>query len=739
MEMYDHLGQPVNHGRARVNGIRMHYITAGQGSEALLLLHGTPKTSYYWYKLIPLLTEHFTVVAPDLRGFGYTDKPPMTDGYDSATNAQDVSELMTYLEIDKYHVHGEDRGADFAYALAASCPERVKSLSFCEMMVSGFGLEETSFWTEENVTAQHRQKGIWCWHLGFFSIPHVPEMLIQGHEHEFWEMFMRQECYNPTAIEKAALEHWQNICGLSSTEHDEIWYKAVLQACDLDHDVQRWDSQDSTIVGSQGITLSGGQKQRLALARAVYSRKELILLDDVLSALDNKTGEPSFHDLQDLPFADYILILDSQEDLALVKNPGDPAASPCMILHAEDDKDETDELAAESTSLESLTETHDQAESSDLVSDLTRSTGDLGLYAYYFQSTGWRSLIAFLAVAGTAAFAENFSQIWLKWWAADNGQQLTKYLPVYAGFLLVAMLSGPIYLWIMLLQMMPKSATTLHRRLLRTVINAPLSFLTSTDAGTTLNRSSQDMSLVDLALPIGLSTFVMACFECIAKIALIAAGSSYMAITIPFTLLAVAMIQHTYLKTSRQLRHLDLENKHPLFTHFTETLDGMTTIRAFGWQKEAMSMNDQKLDNSQKPYCMLLWFTSDAEIQMACEKVGIWSALDSRGGLEAILLDPPLSQGEQQLVCLARGMLGRSTILILDEATSSVDNDNDLQIKEVIKEHFANCTVISVAHRLDTVLSSDRIVLLDNGKVLEIDTPEDLLARDSMFRRLYRS
>jgi pimeloyl-ACP methyl ester carboxylesterase len=208
MEMYDHTGQAVTHGRARVNGIRMHYVRAGEGPEVLLLLHGTPKTSYYWYRLIPLLTEHFTIVAPDLRGFGYTDKPPAADGYDSATNVQDVSELMTYLRIDKFHVHGEDRGADFAYALAATCRDRVKSLSFCEMMVSGFGLEETSYWTEENVTAQYRQKGIWCWHLGFFSIPHVPEMLIQGHEHEFWEMFMRQECYNPTAIETAALEHW---------------------------------------------------------------------------------------------------------------------------------------------------------------------------------------------------------------------------------------------------------------------------------------------------------------------------------------------------------------------------------------------------------------------------------------------------------------------------------------------------------------------------------------------------
>ncbi|KAK4561458.1 hypothetical protein LTR86_004776 [Recurvomyces mirabilis] len=206
-ETYDHNGAPVKHGRMRVNGIRMHYITAGSGP-ALLLLHGTPKNSFYWYKVFPLLTQHFTVVAPDLRGFGYTDKPPATDGYDSKTQVDDLESLMTQLGHEKFYLHGEDRGADYAYAVAGHLRERVIKLSFCEMLLSGLGLEESSFWTPENVTAQYRQQGVWCWHLGFFYIPHIPEMLIQGHEREFWEMFMKQECYNPSSISPLALNHW---------------------------------------------------------------------------------------------------------------------------------------------------------------------------------------------------------------------------------------------------------------------------------------------------------------------------------------------------------------------------------------------------------------------------------------------------------------------------------------------------------------------------------------------------
>lgn len=78
-EVYDHNGDAVRHGRARLNDIRMHYYITGSGPP-LLLIHGTPKTNYYWYKLVPLLSQHFTIVAPDLRGFGYTDKPPRCNG-----------------------------------------------------------------------------------------------------------------------------------------------------------------------------------------------------------------------------------------------------------------------------------------------------------------------------------------------------------------------------------------------------------------------------------------------------------------------------------------------------------------------------------------------------------------------------------------------------------------------------------------------------------------------------------
>ncbi|WP_234188208.1 alpha/beta fold hydrolase [Shinella sp. NM-101] len=207
VEIYDHEGKAVKHGRARVNGIRMHYVTAGEG-EPLLLLHGTPKTHFYWYRLIPLLTPHFRVVAPDLRGFGDTDKPPAEEGYDSRTNARDMAELMTQLGHETFHLHGEDRGAEFAYVLAASEPDRVRTLSFAEMLLSGQGLEEWSNFTPEKVSSQFRMAGVWLWHIPFFWIPHLPEMLISGREREFWEFWIKAETWNPNAIADEAITEW---------------------------------------------------------------------------------------------------------------------------------------------------------------------------------------------------------------------------------------------------------------------------------------------------------------------------------------------------------------------------------------------------------------------------------------------------------------------------------------------------------------------------------------------------
>lgn len=151
----------------------------------------------------------------------------------------------------------------------------------------------------------------------------------------------------------------------------------------------------------------------------------------------------------------------------------------------------------------------------------------------------------------------------------------------------------------------PKSAKHLHWLLLDAVIKAPLWYFTTTDSGVVLNRFSQDMTLIDQALPMAFFTTAMDSLALIADAAIIASGAQYVAAVVPLCIVPMYFLQKFYLRTSRQLRHLDLESKSPLYTHFTETLNGVATIRAFGWQQGFQEDNLRFLDQSQKPYYLL--------------------------------------------------------------------------------------------------------------------------------------
>ncbi|XP_038042652.2 ATP-binding cassette sub-family C member 6 isoform X1 [Anas platyrhynchos] len=95
-----------------------------------------------------------------------------------------------------------------------------------------------------------------------------------------------------------------------------------------------------------------------------------------------------------------------------------------------------------------------------------------------------------------------------------------------------------------------------------------------------------------------------------------------------------------------------------------------------------------------------------------------------------------LSAGQKQLVCLARALLQKAKVLILDEATAAVDLETDLQIQSALRTHFKESTVLTIAHRINTIMDCDRILVLDNGQISEFDTPEQLIAQKGLFYRL---
>ncbi|KAI7871902.1 multi drug resistance-associated protein MRP [Spinellus fusiger] len=110
------------------------------------------------------------------------------------------------------------------------------------------------------------------------------------------------------------------------------------------------------------------------------------------------------------------------------------------------------------------------------------------------------------------------------------------------------------------------------------------------------------------------------------------------------------------------------------------------------------------------------------------------SGLD--GQLNAVVLEggENFSVGQRQLICLARALLRRTTVLVLDEATAAIDVETDSIIQETIRRQFSHCTILTIAHRINTVMDSDRILVLDKGEIAELDSPATLLAnKESVF------
>lgn len=148
-------------GYATVNGVKIHYVTGGQG-EPLLLIHGFGQNWYMWNRLLPELSKHFTIIAPDLRGVGESDKP--LTGYDKKNMAVDMHELVKKLGYDHINIAGHDIGLMVAYAYAAQFPAEVKKLALMDALLPGI----EPVWSQ--VKAQ-------AWWFGFFAQPHSGEVV----------------------------------------------------------------------------------------------------------------------------------------------------------------------------------------------------------------------------------------------------------------------------------------------------------------------------------------------------------------------------------------------------------------------------------------------------------------------------------------------------------------------------------------------------------------------------------
>uniref|UniRef100_A0A7N9ANN6 ABC-type glutathione-S-conjugate transporter n=1 Tax=Mastacembelus armatus TaxID=205130 RepID=A0A7N9ANN6_9TELE len=791
----------------------------------------------------------------------------------------------------------------------------------------------------------------------------------------------------------------------------KTWYNRVLEACALLPDLDILPAGDATEIGEKGLNLSGGQKQRVSLARAVYRKADVYLLDDPLSAVDAHVGQHIFdkvigpkgvlrdktrilvtHGMSFLPQADLILVLvdgeitESGSYQELLSRHGAFAdfihtfastdsssgkLKTCKLVMAFGISsislfffffikltyglsifNRGDTTNSNLQNMEPVSEADEEQVPEDLgkLTEVDKArTGrvKLEMYRKYFKTIGLAIIIPIVflyAFQQGASLAYNY---WLSMWADDpivNGTQIDTNLKLTVfgalGFVQGQLHSIAIFGTTVAISVCGIIASRqLHMDLLINVLRSPMSFFECTPSGNLLNRFAKEIDAIDCMVPDGLKMMLSYVFKLMEVCIIVLMATPFAAVIILPLAFLYAFVQSFYVATSCQLRRLEAVSRSPIYTHFNETVQGASVIRAFGEQSRFILQANKRVDFNQTSYFprfvatrwlavnlefvgngvvlaaailsvmgkntlspgivglavshslqvtgILSWIVrswTDVENNIVSvervneyadtAKEASWSiegsslpqawphrgtiefqdyGLQYRKGLELALkgitlnvqerdkvgivgrtgagksslalgifrileaakgkifidgvniadiglhdlrsritiipqdpvlfsgslrmnLDPfdtytdeevwsslelahlknfvsnlpdklnhecseggeNLSLGQRQLVCLARALLRKTKILVLDEATAAVDLETDTLIQSTIRTQFEDCTVLTIAHRLNTIMDYTRVIVMDRGNISEMDSPANLIAQRGQFYRMCR-
>lgn len=772
-------------------------------------------------------------------------------------------------------------------------------------------------------------------------------------------------------------------------------YKAVIDACSLQPDIDLLPFGDQTEIGERGINLSGGQRQRICVARALYQNTNIVFLDDPFSALDihlsdhlmqegilkflqddKRTLVLVTHKLQYLIHADWIIAMKDgsvlrEGTLKDIQTHDVELYEHWKTLMNRQDQELEKETEMESqTALERKTlrrafysreaknqiddedeEEEVEEDDDDNMSTTTsrRSKIQWKMCYCYLSSGGF--LMVFLMVSSKLAKHSVMVAIdyWLVAWTSsrntpnqtflnatnytcnDDTQnaQHCSYVPVFiilCGAAIVLCLITSLTVEFLGVA----AATNLHHNLLNKIIHAPIRFFDVTPLGQILNRFSADTNIIDQHIPSTLESLTRSTLLCLSAIGVIAFVTPAFLIALVPLGVAFYFIQKYFRVASKDLQDLDDSTQLPLLCHFSETAEGLTTIRAFRHEARFKQRMLELTDTNNTAYLFLsaanrwlevrtdylgagivltaavaaIWSTSqsglvglgltyaltvtnylnwvvrnlaDLEVQMAAvkkvnsflstesenyegsmdvsqvpedwpqhgeikihdlcvrydtmlkpvlkhvsahinpgQKVGIcgrtgsgksslslaffnmvdvfdgkividgidicklplqtlrsrlsiilqdpvlfsgsirlnldpectctddrlWEALEIAqlknmvkalpGGLDAVVTEggENFSVGQRQLFCLARAFVRKSSILIMDEATASIDMATENILQKVVMTAFADRTVVTIAHRVHTILTADLVIVMKRGSIMEKEKPEILMEQE---------
>nr|XP_061800413.1 multidrug resistance-associated protein 1-like [Nerophis lumbriciformis] len=459
-------------------------------------------------------------------------------------------------------------------------------------------------------------------------------------------------------IQNATLE--ENI--LFGQERKESWYHRVLDACAMSPDLEVLPAGDATEIGEKGLNLSGGQKQRISLARAVYRKSDVYLLDDPLSAVDAHVGQHIFdqvigpkgllknktrvlvtHSLSLLSRADLVLMMDDGRVSEmgsysqLLERKGDFA----KLIHNFSGKPPRESSVYKRVSRKSLSRLsftdfsidlsqeqliscdmsgasvqvvglHEEDLPSDCLGKLTQADEarvgrvKLRVYGEYFRTVGLTFIMTIVFLCAFQQAASLAYSYWLSLWADDrpvNGTQMDHELRL-SVFGALGLTQGLAMFGTSLAVALGGivASRRLHADLLLDVLRSPMSFFEATPSGNLLNRFSKEIDAIDCMIPEGLKMMLGYLFKLLEVCVIVTVATPYSGLVLlPLACLYVC-VQSFYVAASCQLRRLEAVSRSPVYSHFNETVQGVCVIRAFGEQERFQERARRRIDQNQEAY-----------------------------------------------------------------------------------------------------------------------------------------
>ncbi|KAF8842919.1 P-loop containing nucleoside triphosphate hydrolase protein [Paxillus ammoniavirescens] len=447
---------------------------------------------------------------------------------------------------------------------------------------------------------------------------------------------------------------------LFNMPYDEERYQKTLKACALVSDLLILEDGDESEIGERGVNLSGGQKARVSLARAVYSRASILLLDDVLSAVDAHTAHHLYHECLkgDLmrertvvlvshhvqlcaPGANYVVALDNGR----VTFQGDREtfiASPVMgtLVHSatieSDAKDtgapvkveavDTDEAAVvtppgdaepvsemsstQFTTREPTPEPEKKKAPRKLVEEEKRAVGHIGrdIWETYIKACGgFRFWVVFALALFLGALSPVVENWWLKTWSGADAAEAERngpvyYITVYAAVTIFGLFLN-VFRFFILYTGSINASTVLYKRLLETVLFANIRFHDTVSRGRLLNRFGKDFEGIDSNMSdnFGRSIIYGLATATIAITISVIGGIPFVTagLILSFVYYNVAKV---YGQTARDMRRLDSVTRSPLYSIYGETIAGVTILRAFGASSKFLRDMIRCVDTNANPY-----------------------------------------------------------------------------------------------------------------------------------------